>query len=98
MKELAYSNNIPFSVIPMNEKHREEFDFQLELKSWRNNHITCFLRWIKKWYQVLNNLKLFWNLIPKINSYRYIYYQMEENWLFSQKTFQLTSKRSTHEF
>ena len=31
MKQLAHSKNIPFSVIPMNEKDREEFDFQLEL-------------------------------------------------------------------
>lgn len=31
MKQLAHSKNIPFGVIPMNEKDREEFDFQLEL-------------------------------------------------------------------
>ncbi|MCG7346272.1 hypothetical protein MHZ92_19370 [Sporosarcina sp. ACRSL] len=32
MKELAQSYNIPFGVIPMTEKQRKEFDFQLELK------------------------------------------------------------------
>lgn len=31
MKELAHSYNIPFGVIPMTEKQRKEFDFQLEL-------------------------------------------------------------------
>ena len=32
MKELAQSYNIPFGVIPMTEKQRKEFDFQLELE------------------------------------------------------------------
>ncbi|MCG7337054.1 hypothetical protein MHZ95_17480 [Sporosarcina sp. ACRSM] len=32
IKQLAHSKNIPFHVIPMTEKQREEFDFQLELK------------------------------------------------------------------
>jgi hypothetical protein len=32
MKQLAHSKNIPFGVIPMTEKQREEFDFQLQLE------------------------------------------------------------------
>lgn len=32
MKELAHTKNLPFYVMPMTEKQRDEFDFQLQLK------------------------------------------------------------------
>lgn len=32
VKQLAHSKNIPFHVVPLTEKQRDEFDFQLQLK------------------------------------------------------------------
>ncbi|WP_432361580.1 hypothetical protein [Sporosarcina sp. UB5] len=42
MKQLAHSKGIPFYVIPLSEKQRDEFDFQLQLKELDNEPYYSF--------------------------------------------------------